>query len=179
MLGRKSTRKVKTSATQNVASSGAGLQRCKKLGFVQFYSQFIPNFEIRVAALRGVTKQEDTDAVGPHWTPEAQAAWEDLKGAILSDPCIGRFDHRKLLMLHTNFSSLGFGFVLLQPSNNEASIKADQDYLDGKGFSFMTKGSAAVLHPICFGACRTRGNKVRLHSHLGEGFSWDYAINKC
>ena len=66
----------------------------KFLGFVQFYSRFIPNFEIRVEALRTVTKQEYTEDVGPHWTPEAQAAWEDLKGAILSDPCIQRFDHR-------------------------------------------------------------------------------------
>ncbi len=79
--------------------------------------------------MRGVTKQEYTDAVGPHWTPEAQAAWEDLKGAILSDLCIWRFDHRKLIVLRTDFSSLGFGFVLLQPGNDEASVKATQDYL--------------------------------------------------
>ena len=43
----------------------------------------------------------------------------------------------------------------------------------------MTKGSKAILHPVCFGARRTRGNEIRLHSHLGEGFSGDYAINKC
>jgi hypothetical protein len=123
----------------------------KFLGFVQFYSRFIPNFEIHVAGLRSVTKQEYTDAVGPHWMPEAQGAWEDLKGAILSNPCIQHFDHHKLIVLHTNFSSLGFGFVLLQPGNDEASVK---------GFFFMTKGSIAVLHPVCFGACRTRRNEV-------------------
>ncbi len=50
----------------------------KFLGFVQFYSRFIPNFEIRVEALRTVTKQDYTKNVRPHWTPEAQAAWEDL-----------------------------------------------------------------------------------------------------
>ncbi len=49
----------------------------KFLGFVQFYLRFIPNFEIRVEALRTVTKQDYTEKVGPHWTPEAQAAWED------------------------------------------------------------------------------------------------------
>ncbi len=54
-----------------------------------------------------------------------------------------------------------------------------QDYQDGNGFSFMTKGFAAVLHPICFGARQSRGNKVRLHSHLGKGLTGDYAINKC
>jgi len=43
----------------------------------------------------------------------------------------------------------------------------------------MTKGSKAILHPVCFGTRCTRGNEVRLHSHLGEAFSGDYAINKC
>ena len=49
------------------------------LGFVQYYSGFIPNFEIRMEALRTVTKQEYTKDVWPHWTPEAQTAWEGLK----------------------------------------------------------------------------------------------------
>ncbi len=151
----------------------------KFLGFGQFYSRFIPNFKICVAALRGITKQKYTDAGGRHWTPEAKGAWEDLKGAILSNPCIQCIHHCKLIVLRTNFSSLGFGFVLLQPGNNEALAKAAKDYLDGKGFSFMTKGSAAVLHLVCFGTCCTCKNEVWLHSHLGEGFSGDYTINKC
>ncbi len=43
----------------------------------------------------------------------------------------------------------------------------------------MIKGSLAILRLVCFGARRTHGNEVRLHFHLGEGFSRDYAINKC
>jgi hypothetical protein len=43
----------------------------------------------------------------------------------------------------------------------------------------MTRDSTAVLHPVAFGARRCRGNEVRLHSHLGEGFSGDWAMNKC
>lgn len=43
----------------------------------------------------------------------------------------------------------------------------------------MSKTSQAVLHPVCFGACQICGNEKRLHSHLGEGFSGDYGINKC
>ena len=82
-------------------------------------------------------------------------------------------------VLRADFSSFGFGYVLLQPGNDEASVRAAQDYRAGIGFSFMTKGSKATLRPICFGARRSRGNKIRLHSHLGEGFSGDYAINKC
>jgi hypothetical protein len=134
---------------------------------------------MRAEPLRTVCKQEYTEPVAAHWTPEAEGAWEDLKEAILSDPCIQRFDYRKLIVLHSDFSARGFGFVLLQPGNDEASQEAEQDYHDGKGFSFMTKDSKAILRPVCFGARRTRGNKVRQHSHLGEGFSGDYAINKC
>jgi hypothetical protein len=40
---------------------------------------------------------------------------------ILADPCIQRFDHCKLIVLQSNFSAKGFGYVLLQPGNNEAS----------------------------------------------------------
>jgi hypothetical protein len=82
------------------------------------------------------------------------------------------------VVLCTDFSVLGFGYVLLQPDNNEASIKALQDYRDGKGFSFMTKDLPAVLHPVCFGALKCRGNEVWLHSHLKECFTGDYGINK-
>jgi hypothetical protein len=134
---------------------------------------------MRVAPLRSLIKGEYTDPIAQHWTPEAESAWNDLKEAIISDPCIQRFDHRKLVVLRSDFSSLGFGFVLLQPGNDEASVRAAQDYRAGKGFSFMTKGSTATLRPICFGARKTRGNEVRLHPHLGEGFSGDYAIKKC
>jgi hypothetical protein len=91
------------------------------------------------------------------------------------DPCIKRFDHQKLVVLRSDFSSLGFGYVLLQPGNDKSSVRAAQNYRAGKGFYFMSKDSKAILQPICFGARKTRGNEVR----LGKGFSGDYAINKC
>ncbi len=52
-------------------------------------------------------------------------------------------------------------------------------YMHGESFDFMTKDSTAMLHPVIFGCCRTRGNEKRLHSHLGEAFAGDVAINKC
>ncbi len=88
----------------------------------------------------------------PHWTPAAQAALDDTKEGILSDPCLLHFDYQKLIVLRTDFSKDGFGFVLCQPASDEAMLKAVQEYWDGKGFSFMIKSSSAVLHPVCFGA---------------------------
>ena len=42
----------------------------------------------------------------------------------------------------------------------------------------MTKGTLVVLHQVCFGAWRCRGNEVWLHSHLGKCFAGNYGINK-
>ncbi len=117
----------------------------KLIGFAQFYSQFIPNFEMRAEPLRTVCKQEYTKPVATNWTLEIEGALEDMKDAILLDPCIQQFNHCKLIVLRTDFSARGFGFVLLQPGNNKALVQAAQDYCDGKGFFFMTTGSKAIL----------------------------------
>jgi hypothetical protein len=139
---------------------------------------FIHHFELCIAPLCELTKHEYTNPIGPLWTDATQAALDNMKNAIISNPCLQQFDYRKLVVLCTDFSALGFGYVLLQPGNNDASIQALQDYRDGKGFSFMSNKSLATLHLICFGDQKCRGNKVWLHSHLGECFAGDYAINK-
>jgi len=65
----------------------------KFIGFAQFYSRCIHHFEIRIAPLRKLTKLEYTEPVAPHWTPAVQAALDDMKEAILSDPCLLHFDY--------------------------------------------------------------------------------------
>jgi hypothetical protein len=72
----------------------------KIIGFTQFYSKFIPQFELWIAPLRNLTtKLEYTDPVSPHWTTAAQDSFNDIKQAILSDPCLKRFDHQHLIVL--------------------------------------------------------------------------------
>ena len=58
------------------------------VGFLQFYSKFIPNFEIRVEPLQKIMARECTKEVGDLWTPEAQSTFNDLRNSILSDPCL-------------------------------------------------------------------------------------------
>ncbi len=60
----------------------------KLIGFAQFYSRFISNFKMCAERLRHICKQEYTKPIAAHWTPKAEGAWEDLKEAIMSDPCI-------------------------------------------------------------------------------------------
>ncbi len=97
------------------------------IGFAQVYSHFIHHFELHIAPLHGLTKNKYTDPVAPLWTDTAQAALDNMKNTIISNPCLQQFDYQKLVQLCTDFSALGFGYVLLQPGNNDASIKALQD----------------------------------------------------
>ncbi len=81
-------------------------------------------------------------------------------------------------MLQSDFSSKGLGYVVCQPGINNASIEAMNTYRSGADFSFTNETSMAVLHPVSFGARQCRGNEVCLHSHLGEEFAGDWAMNK-
>ncbi len=58
------------------------------VGFLQFYSKFIPNFEIRVEPLHTIMAREYTEEVGDLWTPEAQSTFDELRNSILGDPCL-------------------------------------------------------------------------------------------
>jgi hypothetical protein len=151
----------------------------KFVGFAQFHSCFIPQFEQRISALRGIMKNEYTNPVDPYWMLDAKAKFLDICSAILNVPCLKRYNHRLLLVLQSDFSKEGFGFVALQPGNNTESRLAMKHRMEGRKFEFMDKTSKGILHPIAFGCRCTRGNKKRLHSHLGKAFSGNYAINKC
>jgi hypothetical protein len=152
----------------------------KIIKFAQFYSKFIPHFELWIALLWALTtKFEYIKNVAPHWSAPAQAAFDDIKQAILSDSCLKRFNHQRLIVLQTDFSSQGFGYIICQPGDDDASTAAMDAYQHSSDFNFMATSSAAVLHPVAFSAWRSRGNKVHLHSHLGEGFAGDWSINKC
>ncbi len=148
------------------------------VGFLQFYSNFIPHFEVRALPLRKIMKREYTKAVGNMWTVDANRAFNKLKQSVLSNPCLSWFDHHKLTVLRTDFSALGYGYVVCQPGNNKCSLAKTSQYMSGNGFGFMTKDGGGILHPVAFGSRRTRGNEKRLHSYLGEGFAGDWAINK-
>jgi len=75
---------------------------------------------------------------------------DDMKDAILSDPCLMRFNQNCLVVLRTDFLSRGFGFVVCQPGMEESSEAAMIAYRSGSGFAFMNKETKDVLHPVAF-----------------------------
>jgi hypothetical protein len=65
------------------------------VGFVQFYSKFILQFELQIVPLCNLTSNfEYTDPVTPHWTSAAQDSFEDMKQSIFLDPCLLCFNHQ-------------------------------------------------------------------------------------
>jgi hypothetical protein len=151
----------------------------KFVGFMQFYSHFIPHFEVQITLLHGILRKDYSSTLSLLWSKEAKAVFDKMRQAILDNPCLQRYNHCKLLVLCMDFSAKGFGYVACQPADDNVSLQAMHQCMQGGSFDFMTKDSAALLHPVAFGCRCTHGNKKRLHSHLGKAFSGDYAINKC
>ena len=60
----------------------------KFMGFLQFYSRFFPNFEVRISTLRTIMLQDYDTPIGGLWTAAAQTEFDDLRSMILADPCI-------------------------------------------------------------------------------------------
>jgi hypothetical protein len=76
------------------------------------------------------------------------------------------FNHRCLIILRTDFSSKGFGYVFCQSGTNAASKQAMAEYQAGQDFAFMTKESSAVMHPVAFGGRRCCRNTIQNASIL-------------
>ncbi len=170
---------VKASTAPPLAIARYHCNVAKFVGFMKFYSCFIPNFKVRIAPLCELMRDEYIEPLDAKWTSIPTAAWYDMHESILKDPCLCQCDHWKLLVLCTNFSAEGFGYVACHPADGNASMHAMHRCMHGSSFNFMTKDSTALLHPVAFGCCRTRSNEKPLHSHLGEAFAGDVSINKC
>jgi hypothetical protein len=89
---------------------------------------------------------------GDLWTPAAAATFDELCHCILCNPCLHHFNHRKLTILWTDFLSQGFGYIVCQPDDDDASLQLVAHYMSGNGFDFMTSTSQGKLYPIAFGS---------------------------
>ena len=120
----------------------------KFISFVKFYSMYIHHFKLWISPLSKLTINHD---INPIWTDAAQEVLSNFKGVILSNPCLIILNHKRLVVIRTNFSSKGFGYVVCQPGTDAAFEQAMAAYRAGKDFAFMTKESSAVLRLVAFG----------------------------
>ena len=62
---------------------------------------------------------------------EYHKAREDMIMAILSDPCVARYDFNKHPYLLTDFSKKGFGYNICQPVDDPDSLAAMKREAEG------------------------------------------------
>ena len=86
------------------------------LGTTVICSKFIPNYSIRVQALYSMTAMDyDWKTC---WNPTEIAAFEDLKQAVLDCCALHYPDANKFLVLETDASTTGWGYVLYSNTVN-------------------------------------------------------------
>jgi hypothetical protein len=118
------------------------------------------------------------EAVGDLWMPEVQATFDNLRGLILCNPCLRRFNPRKITILCTDFSVKGFSYVVCQSNDDKTFLALAYHFMSGNGFHFLTKKDGGALYPVAFGSRHAHRNEKFLHSYLKEGFCGNWAMNK-
>ncbi|GFY73048.1 retrovirus-related Pol polyprotein from transposon 17.6 [Trichonephila inaurata madagascariensis] len=84
------------------------------LGCCNFYRRYIKNFAKRALPLTNLLRKD----IPFEWTSETQAAFEDIKKAILNPPVLALPDPAADLQITTDASSYGIGAILEQKYPN-------------------------------------------------------------
>ena len=80
------------------------------LGLAGYYRRFVKNFSDLTKPLTELTK---TKSGKPFlWNQEAERAFEEVKTALISPPCLTCLDHTAPLVVHCDASNVGLGAVL-------------------------------------------------------------------
>ena len=149
------------------------------VGFSGFYSDYIPWYEERISELRLIMRKPLADNLTDEdMNEKAKYQINDIKNALLADPLLRRADTNKRIYLRTDFSSFGFGFVILQPANDKVSQDAMIREEAGGVCEFDMKKKGPRLLPCAFGSKKIAGYQKHVHGSLGEGLALRYAINK-
>ncbi|XP_066518865.1 uncharacterized protein [Hoplias malabaricus] len=87
------------------------------LGLAGYYRRFISNFSSIASPLSDLTRKGQPETV--KWTPEAEAAFEQLKACLTSEPVLRSPDFNRPFRVQTDASERGLGAVLVQDFNGE------------------------------------------------------------
>jgi hypothetical protein len=149
------------------------------IGLVTYYNCFVPWFEPKIKPLRTLEKAHHRLPIPDRaWTPDLSALFVEFKTAITSDPCLARYDDSKPCFLKTDWSANGMGFILMQPADTEACVKALAILEAGGPNTFDELMSGARLRPVRFGSRRCTERERHFHSFVGEGACGRWAIGQ-
>ena len=104
----------------------------------------------------------------------------DVLHELIKDPVLRRPDPDKRFYLRTDACKQGHGNVLLQPSDDEKSLKAMQDEIDGGKcqFDINFKDNSLRLFPLRFASRKCSKAETFLHSFMSEALSVNFGINQ-
>ena len=112
------------------------------------------------------------------WTTELIQLFEDLKVGITSSPVMSRFDPSKPTILKTDWSARGMSWILMQPADDDASVKAT-DTLNNTGeFLFDIDMEGPRLKPIKYESRACTSTKNWFHSFIGEAAAGRWGIGQ-
>ena len=149
------------------------------IGLVSFYARFCPYMEIRMKPLRKLCKKyyrKDIPALA--WTQDLIQLFKDLKICVTSGPVLARYDPDKPTFLKTDWSADGMGWILMQPADDEESVRATTHLQETGECLFDLHKNGARLRPISYGSRSCTDMERKLHSFLGEVASGRWAISQ-
>ncbi|GFX05507.1 transposon Tf2-9 polyprotein [Trichonephila clavipes] len=104
----------KTQAVQNFPQPQTPRQLQSFIGLTSYFRKFIPNYARIARSLSDLLR----DNVKFKFGPTEIASFQELKNILSENPVLHVFQQGYPLELHTDASSLGFGAVLLQKSDD-------------------------------------------------------------
>ena len=132
------------------------------IGLFNFYSFWIPWYEVRIARWRDYYANrpvndhggsEDRKYLEQVWGPHDYELLKELVAEVLDKPVLARPDFTRRFYLKTDWSKSGMGAVLCQADpDDDIALKAEQDEIKG-GPCLFDKTLSAVslrLRPIAF-----------------------------
>ncbi|MCP4055404.1 MAG: hypothetical protein GY739_20660, partial [Mesoflavibacter sp.] len=156
------------------------------LGMAGYFRRFISNYS---AIAKPLTHLQEKDVVW-HWSPECQAAFEELKRCLTSAPVLVWPDFAKPFYIETDASHYGIGAQLLQRQGEEeldieSKIILDTEtpllkQADFKPIAFISK--ALNKHERNYGASEKEALAVVFASKQFENYCYRrpvYIITDC
>ena len=112
------------------------------------------------------------------WTTELIQLLKDLKVGITSSPVLSRFDPSKPTILKMDWSARGMSWILMQPADDDASVKATDTLKNTGEFLFDLDMEGPRLKPIKYGSRACTTSKKWFHSFIGKAAAGRWGIGQ-
>ena len=104
------------------------------IGLASQFNDFSPDLKHAMEPLKGLLSQMNTWI----WNQDHSKAMTDVKDIIISPQCQAHFDPSRPIVLTTDASRIGLGFILIQPDANDPAF-------DGNGSVITTPATSYTL----------------------------------